>query len=150
MMIIFYSMLNLAILITILCLLREGSAEYILDDQQHGNAGVGVHNLIDGIDNEWNGDGNQIRGEKNAVKGSENKVQGNYNRIEGQGNVVGDISPEELARLQNEMAEKLQARFQNIFGGNPMPRPEINAKSNPVPAQPAEGKEESATLQPQP
>jgi hypothetical protein len=134
MMIIFYSMLNLGILIMIACLLAVGRAEYILDDRQHGNAGVGVHNLIDGIDNEWNGDGNQIKGEKNAVKGSENKVEGNNNRIEGEGNVVGDISPEELARLQNEMAEALQARFQSIFRGNSMGRPEINAKTNPVPA----------------
>ena len=51
----------------------------------------------------------------NKVIGDGNKVEGSNNVIEGSNNVVGNVSPEEMERLQNQMLASMQNRFRGVF-----------------------------------
>lgn len=94
--------------------------DIILQDYGNGNRGAGVNDRVTGKNNTWIGNTNDINGDTNRVVGDDNKISGSNNIVQGSGNVVGDVSPEELARLQNQMFASFQNRFQGMFNfGSP-------------------------------
>lgn len=47
--------------------------------------------------------------------GDQNKIKGQNNIVQGNNNVVGDLSPEEMAKLQNQMMDSMESRFASMF-----------------------------------
>jgi hypothetical protein len=75
---------------------------------------------VNGKNNTWIGNTNNINGDVNKVVGNDNKISGSNNIVQGNGNVVGDMSPEEMAKLQNQMFTSFQDRFKGMFNfGSP-------------------------------
>ena len=89
------------------CLVLAVLAQNIVQDE--------FGNTVIGENNQWAGEKNTIQGASNQVIGDSNQVTGANNVIQGSNNVVGDISSEELAALQKQMADRLSSRFGNIF-----------------------------------
>ena len=67
------------------------------------------------------GASNQVQGDSNQIKGANNYVKGNNN-------YVGEMSEADMAKLQEQMASRLQSRLGglNMFG-NQMPNNIINS-----------------------
>ena len=79
-------------------------------------------NRVIGADNKWEGRENTIMGASNRIQGDSNQVKGANNYVRGSNNYVGEMSEEDMAKLQDQMASRLQSRLGglNMFG-NRMP-----------------------------
>jgi hypothetical protein len=107
-------------------------SEKILNDYGNGNKGIGINDRVNGTNNTWVGNQNTIKGKLNQVIGDENQVSGSGNLVEGSNNVVGNISPEEMLKLQNQMLATFQQRFGGAFDFNHITQQKSNAVQGPI------------------
>ena len=56
-------------------------------------------NVVLGSGNNWKGYENSIKGADNQVIGNRNQIKGSANYVKGNNNYVGEISPEDYAKL---------------------------------------------------
>lgn len=100
-------------------------------------------NVVEGAGNVWRGQSNSIRGSGNDVIGDSNSISGSTNYVRGNNNQVGNLSPQELDKIQKQMANRLQSRFGNIFS-------HFQSPSKPTPPPPPRPSPASSIKQPEP